>query len=65
MRAGKRTGVRACKRTDMQIYGRAGVDMRKNEFKRGVLSVRVWSIKRAGVQLSTYKVYCMSSVCFS
>ena len=37
----------------MRACERSGV--RKIEFKRGLLSVRVWSVKRAGVQLSTYK----------
>ena len=41
----KRAGVRAC--------GRASVD--KNEFKRGVISVRAWSVKRAGVEWQSYK----------
>ena len=40
----KRAGVRAC--------GRASMD--KNEFKRGVISVRAWSVKRAGVEWQSY-----------
>ena len=45
--------VRACERAGVQACERAGV--RKIEFKRGLLSVRAWSVKRAGVRLSTYK----------
>ena len=44
--------VRAC--------GRAGVD--KNEFKRGVISVRAWSIKRAGVEWQSYKARLLYNV---
>ena len=40
----KRAGVRAC--------GRASMD--KHEFKRGVISVRAWSVKRAGVEWQSY-----------
>ena len=37
----------------MQACGRASVD--KIEFKRGVISVRAWSVKRAGVEWQSYK----------
>ena len=50
----QRAGVRACGRAGVRACGRAGV--RKIEFKRGVLSVRAWSVKRAGVESSTYKL---------
>ena len=43
-----RAGVRACGRAGVRACGRASVD--KNEFKRGVISVRAWSFKRAGVE---------------
>ena len=49
----KRAGVQACGRAGVRACRRAGV--RKIEFKRGVLSVRTWSVKRAGVESSTYK----------
>ena len=65
----KRAGVQACGRAGVQACGRASVD--KNEFKRGVISVRAWSIKRAGVEWQSYKarllyivrmwVYCMQT----
>ena len=43
----------ACGRAGVQACGRASVD--KNEFKRGVISVRSWSVKRAGVEWQSYK----------
>ena len=49
----KRTGLQACGRAGFQACGRASVD--KNEFKRGVISVRAWSIKRAGMEWQSYK----------
>ena len=45
--------MRACERAGVQACERAGV--RKIEFKRGEISVRAWSVKRAGVESSTYK----------
>ena len=39
----KRVGVRAC--------GRASVD----KFKRGVITVLAWSVKRSGVEWQSYK----------
>ena len=45
--------MRACERASVQACGRASVD--KNEFKRGVISVRAWSVKRAGVEWQSYK----------
>ena len=45
--------VRACERAGVQACGRASVD--KNEFERGVISVRAWSVKRAGVEWQSYK----------
>ena len=53
MRACGRAGVRACERAGVRACGRAGVD--KNEFKRRVISVRAWSVKRAGVEWQSYK----------
>ena len=53
VRACRRAGVRACRRAGVQACGRASVD--KNEFKRGVISVRAWSVKRAGVEWQSYK----------
>ena len=49
----KRAGVRACERAGVQACGRASVD--KIEFKRGVISVRAWSVKRVGVEWQSYK----------
>ena len=45
--------VRACGRAGVRARRRASVD--KNEFKRGVISVRALSIKRAGVEWQSYK----------
>ena len=41
------------KRAGLQACGRAKVD--KIEFKRGVISVRACSVKRAGVEWQSYK----------
>ena len=49
----KRAGVRACGRASVRACGRASVD--ENEFKCGVISVRAWSVKRAGVEWQSYK----------
>ena len=45
--------TQACRRAGMRACGRAIVD--KNEFKRGVISVRAWSFKRAGLEWQSYK----------
>ena len=45
MRACDRAGVHACGRASVDIIG----------FNRGVISVRAWSVKRAGVERQSYK----------
>ena len=53
--------MRACERAGVQACGRASVD--KNELKRGVISVRAWSVKRAGVEWQSYKARLLYAKC--